>query len=514
MIFYFLSLTPEEAFNKANSLLNENKTDSVGYFLSIAYPKYPNEVENVITIRYLNDKKSVEKVVLDFIKYNKKSQKISIIALNFLIENKNYDEISKFSEIFPETTIIGGIIKFYDYLNNNDHLSALSKGSNVFDIISLYEIYKAVSNPYYKESETLTEIFKMFKNDYLNFACSNFYMNYCIKYANYIDDSLLRVKFYNLIIYYGFRELVYNSKSFDESFKNLENFTFLLIRNNCEDYDKLLTIFSSIYFDKESYEEYNKFLSLVDSVELNCPNKFNNKIKLLRAYAYRGLDRNKDAINILNSIKDSLQEPHKRFHIYTALSYLDFELVKKLIKEYNIKDSIILNYISEDNCEFLYNKKKYSEIIKKCSNDTPEKAYAYFMLSKDDSAISIIKNLIEDLEDSKKDYSYYWNKGWFKLLLKEQDSSYYYTKKALEMRENNSFILMNIGSIYLSKNQIDSAIYYYKKSYEVNLKYGNYNESSYFQTLKNDIELISKIYKIQKNVLNRIEKEIKALSKK
>jgi hypothetical protein len=74
------------------------------------------------------------------------------------------------------------------------------------------------------------------------------------------------------------------------------------------------------------------------------------------------------------------------------------------------------------------------------------------------------------------------------------------------MKPNNSFLIMNLGSIYLAKFQIDSALYYYKKAYNVNKEYGNYKESSFFQVLRNDIELISKIYNLKVNSKEILEK--------
>ncbi|MEO0143501.1 MAG: hypothetical protein ABIL49_07880 [candidate division WOR-3 bacterium] len=509
MLLQLLNLMPEEAFNRANILLNENKYDSVAYYLSVAYEKYPNEVENVIYLKYLQDINIGKKLAMEFVKYNKKSVKISIIAISYFIKEKKYAEISKFLDVYPETTLIGKIASFYKLVEEKNYNNALKIGE---DVLNLLLTQKFLSIFYKTEIDSLDPINLLTNNlqeDYLDLTCSNFFIEECVRQSQLIQDAKVREKALNLIIYYGFFRLIYNAENFEKSYKYLLNFTKLLINNDCEDYNKVLTIFSAIYFEKESYDEYNKFLEVVDTLENYCSKKLSGKIKLLKAFAFRGLDRNKEAIEILNSMRDSLNEPLKNFYLTTIISYIDYEYAKKLAKEFNIKDSTILNFLdSNTNCELLYNKRDFKNIFKRCSENSPERAYAYFLLSKKDSAIEIINGLIDNLESSNRNYAYYWNRGWFELLLGNIDSSYYYTSEALKMRPNNSFLIMNLGSIYLAKQNVDSAIFYYKKAYETNMKYGNYKKEAFFQTLKNDIELISKIYNIPASILREIKKQV------
>ena len=512
MIIQILAITPSEAFNRASTLLNENKLDSVSYYLSIAYKEFPNEVENLIYLKYLEDQKMGFNLALEFVKLNKKSWKISSIALLGVIEEKKYKEIEKFLEIFPETTTIGKVISFYSLVQNKKYDEAINVGD---DLLNSFRYALAIFTNFSQILDTNQLFYLLLRklsNDFLDFACQNFYMEKCLKYISIIENKEKAKEIYNYVILYGFWGLISNAKNFDEGYEQLLKFIKFIKDNNCNDYEKLLTIFTSIQytFESEGYYEYEKLLSAVDTLENYCSNKLNFKIKLLRAYGLRGLDMNKKALEILLSLKDSLNEPQKRFLIASAIEYLDFELAKKLTNEFNISDSSILRIIDPlRNCELLYNQRKLKEILKVCDEDTPERAYAYFLLSKKDSANQIINNLIKNLESSNKNYTYYWNKGWFKLLIGDVDSSYYLTLKALEMKSNNSFLIMNLGSIYLAKLKLDSALYYYKKAYKVNNQYGNYKESSFFQVLKNDIELISKIYNLKvnsKEILENVKK--------
>ena len=503
-------ITPFEAFNRASALLNENKLDSVIHYLNIAYQEFPNEVENLIYLKYLEDKKMGFNLALEFTKINKKSKRISAIALFGIIEEKKYNEINNFLEIHPETTIIGKIINFYNLVQNKKYEEAIKIGE---DLLSAFNDILRIIGEFPLQLLDTTEItynlLRKFRDDYLDFTCQGFYLEYCLKYISTLESKEKRQEIYNHVILYGFFGLVSDAKNFEESYNNLLKFIKFLKDNDCKDYEKLLVIFTSIRynFESESYEEYKKFLLAVDTLEKYCSSKLNVKIKLLRAYGLKGLDMNKKAIEILISLKDSLNEPQKRFLVASAIDYLDFELAKNLTTEFNINDSSILKIIDPSkNCELLYNQRKLKDIFKVCNEDIPERAYAYFLLSKKDSANQIINNLIKSLEISNKNYAYYWNKGWFKLLLGEIDSSYYLTLKALEMKPNNSFLIMNLGSIYLAKFQIDSALYYYKKAYNVNEEYGNYKESSFFQVLKNDIELIIKIYNLKVNSKEILEK--------
>ncbi|MEO0202535.1 MAG: hypothetical protein ABIL37_02275 [candidate division WOR-3 bacterium] len=503
MLLYLFNLTPEEAFNRASTLLSENKYDSVSYYLNIAYDRYPNEVENIIYLQYLQDINLGQKLAVNFAKYNKKSARISIIAISYFIEQRNYSEISKFLEFYSETTIIGKVASFYKLVEEKNYSNAIRIGE---DILNLLLTQRFLMMFYKSEIDSLDPIFLLTNNlqaDFLDLTCSNFFIEECVRQSQLVKNPQIREKALNLVIYYGFFKLIYNAENFQKSYQYLSNYTKFLINNDCNDYNKVLTMFSAIYFENESYDEYNKFLALLDTLESYCYNKLAIKIKLLRAFGVRGLDKNKQAIEILSSIKDSLDEPQKRFYLNLVLTYLDYETAKKLEKEFNIKDSSILI-----NCELLYNKRNFKSILKNCPYNSPERAYAYFFLSKRDSAIEIINSLISDLEISNKNYAYYWNKGWFKLLIGDIDSSYYYTKEALKMRPNNSFLIMNLGSIYLAKQEIDSVIFYYKKAFQVNAEYGNYKDESFLQTLKNDIELISKVYKIPNSVLLKIKKQI------
>ncbi len=509
MFLYLFAITPEEAFNRANILLNENKLDSVAYYLNIAYTKYPNEVENIIYLKYTEDKRVAERIAKEFIKINKKSLKISLIALNLLIEERNYNEIAKFLEFYPETTMVGKIVNFYKLVGERKYSSAVKIGDEILNLLLSQKLLTIFLHVETDSLDPINSLLKTFQSDYIDLACSNFYMEECIRQSSMTEDSKTREKVFNLIIYYGFFRLIYSADNFESSYKNLAKFTRYLIDNDCNDYGKLLTIFSAIYFQDESYDEYNKFLELVDTVAVYCLDKLSSKVKLLRAFGLRGLDRYGEALEILNSLMDSLDEPQKRFYVTVAIEHLDYKLARKLVGKFGIKDSSILNFIdTSKSCELLYNKRDFKSIFKNCSESSPERAYAYFLLSKRDSAIEIIKNLLSNLENSNRNYAYYWNRGWFELIIGNVDTSYYYTLKALQMRPNNSFLIMNIGSIYLSKSQIDSAIYYYKKAYETNIKSGNYEKNSFLQTLKNDIELISKIYNIPSSLISRIKKEI------
>lgn len=508
MLILILSITPLEAFNRASTLLNENNLDSVVYYLNIAYQEFPNEVENLIYLKYLEDKKIGFNLAFEFTKINKKSKRISTIALFGIIEEKKYNEINNFLEIYPETTMLGRIISFYNSIQNKKYDEAIRIGEDLLN--AFRDVLRIMSEfPLLDTTEMTYNLLRKFRDDYVDFTCQKFYLEYCLKYIPTLESKEKRQEMYNYVILYGFWGLVSDAKNFEESYNNLIKFIKFLKDNNCKDYEKLLIIFTSIQysFESESYEEYKKFLSAVDTLENYCGNKLNVKVKLLRAYGLRGLDMNKKAIEILLSLKDSLNEPQRRFLIASTIDYLDFELAKNLISEFNINDSLILRIIDPfKNCDLLYNQRKLKDILKICNEETPERAYAYFLLSKKDSAIEIIKNLIENLEISSKNYTYYWNKGWFKLLIGEIDSSYYLTSKALEMKPNNSFLIMNLGSIYLAKFQIDSALYYYKKAYNVNKEYGNYKESSFFQVLRNDVELISKIYNLKVNSKEILEK--------
>jgi len=513
MLIQILAITPLEAFNRASALLNENKLDSVVYYLNIAYQDFPNEVENLIYLKYLEDRKVGFNLAFEFTKINKKSKRISAIALLGIIEGKKYNEINNFLGIYPETTLIGGIINFYNSIQNKNYKGAVILGETLLSTFNdILKILGEFPSPMLDTVEITYNLLRKFRDDYLDFTCQNFYIENCLKYIPTLESKEKKQEMYNYVILYGFWGLISDAKNFEESYNNLIKFVKFIKNNDCKDYQKLLIIFTSIQynFESESYEEYKKFLSAVDTLENYCPNKFNIKIKLLRAYGLRGLDMNKKALEILLSLKDSLNESQKRFLVASAIDYLDLQLAQKLTNEFNISDSSIIKILDPlKSCELLYNQRKLKDILKVCNEEIPERAYAYFLLSKKDSAIEIVNNLMKSLEFSNKNYTYYWNKGWFKLLIGEIDSSYYLTLKALEMKPNNSFLIMNLGSIYLAKFQIDSALYYYKKAYKVNKEYGNYKESSFFQVLKNDVELISKIYNLKvnsKEILEEIKK--------
>lgn len=508
-MFILISLSPEEAFNRANTLLNENKSDSVGYYLSLAYKKYPYEVENVIYLRYLQDSIIGGKLAIEFLKYNKTSEKISIIALNEMIRNKNYSDIPQLLEFYSDTTTIGKVSKFYDFLLSNDYEKAIQVGDEILGKLFAQQHLKLLFGSEIDENEPLNKLIDNFLADFVEFSCSHFFMESCVRYVNFLKKNTTRNKALNLIIYYGYFGLINSSKNFNESISNLERFARVLILNDCNDYNKLTTIFSSVYFETEASYEYEKFLSILDTLSKYCGNTLDKKIKVLRAFGLRGLDRNKEAIDILVSMKDSLIEPHKRYLVLSLVDYGDIELAKKLYEDFKLSDASLLKI---RHCEALYNQGKYKEVLKECDEKSPERAYVYFMQSKDTLARNIIDSLLNDIESSNKNYAYYWNRGWFMLLLREIDSSYYYTKIALDMRPNNSFLLMNLGSIYLSKFQVDSAIYYYKKAYETNQKYGNYSEKLFFSTLKSDIELIANIYKIPKSKIRELRNNLKSLN--
>ncbi|MCS7245287.1 MAG: hypothetical protein RMJ38_04085 [candidate division WOR-3 bacterium] len=500
-----INLSPEEAFNRANTLVSENKSDSVGYYLSIAYKKYPYEVENVIYLKYLQDSIIGGKIAVEFLKYNKTSQKISTIALNEMIRSKNYLSIPELLEFHSDTTTIGKISKFYSFLLSNNYEDAIKVGDEILDNFINQRHFKLL----FDEDEPLNKLINNFHADFVEFSCSHFFMESCIKHVNFLSENAARNKALNLIIYYGYFRLISDSKNFNESISNLEKFAKVLILNECKDYNKLTTIFSSVYFETEASYEYEKFLSILDTLSKYCGNFLDKKIKVLKAFALRGLDRNKEAIDILISLKDSLIEPHRRYLVLSLVDYGNMELAKKLYNEFKLND---VSIIKIRHCETLYSQGKYKEVLKECDEMDAERAYVYFMQSKNNLAKEIIDNLLNDIENSNKNYTYYWNKGWFMLLLGKIDSSYYYTKMALDMKPNNSFLIMNLGSIYLSNSQIDSAIYYYKKAYETNKKYGNYYEKLFFNTLKNDIELIANIYKIPKSKIRELRNNLKSLN--
>ena len=68
---------------------------------------------------------------------------------------------------------------------------------------------------------------------------------------------------------------------------------------------------------------------------------------------------------------------------------------------------------------------------------------------------------------------------------------------------------MNLGSIFFARGLVDSALYYYRKSFDYNVKRRTYHWTYFFDTWRDDIKLISRLYGRDSGLVRKLMGELR-----
>ncbi|GEM_PF-1160084 len=505
MLLILLSFQSADLFERANYFIVRREADSAAHYLSKIYREYPTEAENIIYISYLEDSLFGADLAMRLFPEFPRSEIISKIAIYELIKRRNYDEIVRVYEkadslILPQ---FEPFMRFYYLMKNGNLVDAISLADSVS---MLYEFSWVFGE------DLFVKLIKAFIKDVAYHACSNFVIDACYKYISTTfppDDDRFYVENYSYIAIYGILGPINNLNTFPQILDRLRSYGYLLRTNGCRDGNMTLRVFANLKYINGSYAEADSVLEIIRWLSGFCGDSLKHPLRVSRVLTLPHLDMNGHALDSLRALGDTFLD----YKLPILIDYGDWKSVKRIadsiVKSYSNYLSAVspfLDLLDQIECQELYSRDKYRKVIEECFEDV-EKAYAYIMLGKRDSGLTLLKEFEPDT--FRDNYAYYWNKGWFSLLYGHLDSAMYYTKRALQYRPENPFLTMNVGSIYLVRGVMDSAMYYYRLSFERNRKRRTYSWDYFFDTWRNDVKLLSGLYDRDSKEVYRLMRRLK-----
>ncbi len=500
MLLIFFSFQVD-LFEKANEFIVKKNPDSAAYYLAEAYKKYPVEVENVIYISYMEDSTFGSRLVMKLFPKIPESRVVSQLGLYELIKSKRYEDIASIYES-DSTRIAENLrpfMRFYYYLENDNLLSALQVADS---LLILYQFSSLLSD------DLFSRLVRTFVKDVAYQTCSRLLAGPCVRYLSAVveDDSSFIIENYTYLAYYGLLKPMRYYRDYSRYLDRVRSYGYALKSNYCRDAGTLKSVFADALYIHGSYAEADSMQALLEWIEEDCGDTLRRSISIARAYLLDAKDMTGYAIDTLRSVPNLPPD----YLVPLLVNYgLEEEAMKILdsLSQFGLVDrNLVLDMEFTHNCRMWYSQDRYRKVIERCAG-TVEAAYSYMMLGKKDSAIPILQmNLPDTIRDN---YSDYWNAGWFALLFGKTDSAMYYTRKALEYRPENPFLTMNVGSIFLAQGLVDSALYYYQKAFDYNVKRRTYHWRHYFDTWRDDVKLISRLYDRDARAIWRQMKKLK-----
>ncbi len=500
MLLIFFSFQVD-FFEKANEFVVRKNPDSAAYYLAKAYKEYPVEVENIIYISYMEDSTFGSRLVMKLFPKIPESRVVSQLGLYELIKSRRYRDIADIYESDSSRIAenLRPFMRFYHYIEGDNLISALDVADS---LLILYQFSSILSD------DLFSRLVRTFVRDVAYQMCSRLLAGPCVRYLSAVveDDSSFLIENYTYLAYYGLLRPMRYYGDYSRYLDRVRSYGYALKSNYCRDAGTLKSVFADALYIHGSYAEADSMQSLLEWIEGDCGDTLRRSISISRAYILDAKDMTGYAIDTLRSIPDLPPDYLVPLLVNYGLEEEAIHIMDSLSQTGSMDRNLVLDMEFTHNCRMWYSQDRYRKVIERCAG-TVEAAYSYIMLGKKDSAIPILQmNLPDTIRDN---YSDYWNAGWFALLFKKTDSAIYYTRKALEYRPENPFLTMNVGSIFLAKGLVDSALYYYQKAFDYNMKRRTYHWRHYFDTWRDDVKLISRLYDRDARAIWRLMKKLK-----
>ncbi len=500
MLLIFFSFQAD-VFEKANEFIVKKNPDSAAHYLAKAYEKYPVEVENIIYISYMEDTTFGSRLVMKLFPRIPESRVVSQLGLYELIKSKRYEDIASLYESDSSRVAenLRPFMRFYYYIERDNLLSALDVADS---LLILYQFSSILSD------DLFSKLVRVFVKDVAYQTCSRLLAGPCVRYLSAVveDDTSFVIENYTYLSYYGLLRPMRYYRDYNRYLDRLRAYGYALRSNYCRDAGTLRSVFVDALYIHGSYAEADSLHSILRWIEEDCGDSLRRSISISRAYLLDAEDMTGYAIDTLRSIPDLSPDYLVPLLINYGLDEEAIRIMDSLSRQGLMDRNLVLDMELNHNCRRWYSQNRYRKVIERCAG-TVEAAYSYIMLGKRDSGMYILQlNRSDTIRDN---YSDYWNAGWFALLFGKTDSALYYTRKALEYRPENPFLTMNLGSIFFARGLVDSALYYYRKSFDYNVKRRTYHWTYFFDTWRDDIKLISRLYGRDSGLVRKLMGELR-----
>ncbi len=475
-----------DIFEKANEFIAKRNPDSAAYYLARAYEKYPVEVENIIYISYMEDSIFGSRLVMNLFPEIPQSRVVSQLGLYELIKAKRYEDIARAYESdssrIPEN--LRPFMRFYYSAERGNLLPALEVADS---LLILYQFSSILSD------DLFSRLVRAFVRDVAYQTCSNLLAGPCVRYLSAVieDDGDFFIENYTYLAYYGLLRPILYYRDYGRYLDRLRSYGYALRSNECRDAGTLVTVFTNALYIHGSYAEADSLSSVLEWIAGSCGDTLGRSISISRAYLLDAKDMTGYAIDTLRAIPGLRKDYLVPLLINYGLEEEAIRILDSLSEEGLLGSNLPVDMGSSFKCRKWYSQGKYRKVIEECAGSV-EAAYSYIMLGKRDSGMLILRTHLPDTTGD--NYSDYWNAGWFALLYGKVDSSLHYTRRALEYRPENPFLTMNLASAFFAEGLMDSALYYYRRAFDYNVKRRTYSWRHYFDTWRDDVKLISRLY--------------------